>query len=258
MAFFRKHQSAALTLNPKGFVMIYLLALMPLLMSALTAYLLMNTSLQTWMESSHICRTTLLETQKNVSADLEKLLALNPSVKTVRLQIATTRVAIAAAIAANQGYALPQLYRLLVQFENQEHALGVAQKALIASANLKMLSGPQKVETALRKQYLQLTPRLAEFVSFKLINTWSSPTLLAVKPDHPNRPAAIYELKNNFKRQQSLQVFWKTQLHIQPLQWTKNWFHFKGEKKDSCVASLEQKEQKWISILNEDKFLSKP
>src|ERR1044072_819284 len=110
MAFPRPNHFASQRLKTqKGFALVLTLALMPLLMAALIAYLLLNTSLQTWMETSHICRKELLKTQDTAAAGLEKLLAMNSSVKLIRSQILVTEIAIAAAVASAQVEALPPL-----------------------------------------------------------------------------------------------------------------------------------------------------
>lgn len=240
-----------------GFAMISLLAMMPLLMAALIAYLLLNTSLQSWMETSHLCRTELLKTQDQVSQDLQKLLDLNSSVKLLRAKILATKAAIATALASGQTYALPPLRQALLVLQQEERALGLLQKSLLAAANLKMLHGPHQASQKIRQQYSLLQKRLSEFILFRLVHIHSLPRTLAVEPDRPAAVAAIYYLKSNFKQQQALHLIWRTELTALDAQWTKKWFRLRSERNDSCSASLELQNGKLQSLLSEGKSLLK-
>lgn len=253
----RHRTSAQILKTQHGFALVLMLALMPLIMSAMIAYLLLNTTLQTWMNSMHICRTELLETQSQVGLDLEKLMQTNDAVRTVRTQILTTQLAIVAATAAYQFYAVPPLQKTLLFFQQEERALGVLQKGLIASATAKMNIGSMNAQRKIQAQYRDLAPKLIEFVSIKLLSSRSVMKRLAVKADRPSAPAAVYELENNFKQRQTLSVFWTTEMKIIESQWSNNWFRFKTQKSESCASTLEQEDKQWKSILNEDKPLLK-
>jgi len=253
----RDRSSVEILKNKHGFALILMLALMPLIMSAMIAYLLLNTSLQTWMNSLHLCRTQLLETQNQVGRDLDELLQTNNLVKTVRTQIVTTQLAIVAATAAYQLYAVPPLQKALLGFQQEERAIGALQKGLIVSANAKMKLGSLNAQRKIQAQYRDLAPKMIEFVSLKLVSSRYATKRLAVKADRPSAPAAVYELENNFKQRQSLSVFWTTEIKIIDSQWSKNWFRFSSQKSESCSSTLEKKDEQWKSILNEDKSLLK-
>lgn len=238
--------------NEEGFALVLFLGLLPIIISAMLILLFSQYLVKNWMESMHICRTELLATQKRTSLPLRSLMALNPQVKLLRIAMIQAQAELAAALASqNYGWAANVQKRIL-QIQKQQRLIAMTQKTLIATADALMIAGPMQTLQKLISQDLRNRSRLPDFFKFRIQQITPNHQRLAVRPDSSDSPP-VYELKENFRRQQALNISWISVFSTTergPLKWITN----THKKKDSCEASLEAEgQQSFHEILNGDK-----
>ncbi len=231
--------SAKLNSN-KGFASILMLTALPVLLAALMFFAYSSFLVKNWMQSLHICRSGLIQTQKEVALDLEALLRLNPVAQTLRLRLKMAYVKLAAAI-ASQNWGLAAQARIeIAQIKAQQKKLDLAQKLLIQKANLRMKMGSFRAYQELRSQNAFIAQRLPWFFSYSIQAQMPRPNVLAVKPDTPEM-APVYELKNAFERLQALSVSWSSRF-ASGEQKDMKWISNKHIRKDFCSITLSSKD----------------
>jgi hypothetical protein len=254
MAFQRQHSTATQKSlgNEKGFVTVFALSLMPLILAAGFAVFFSYFLSQNWMQSLHSCRTVLLETQESAGKDIERLLSMNSTAKALRLSLAASQTALAAALAHLNFPVAIQLSKTIKQIRHQQRLLDQAQKAVLLSAKYKMAMGIFRAKQALARQNLQVQKRLPSFFRFSITDVRQSHPHLAVKPDSPDL-APVYELEPGFKDRQALHLSWKSQFTTKGRE--QKWFNNTHQKKDACSASLKEQTGKFQAVLNAAKSL---
>src|SRR5690606_38605562 len=105
-----------------------------------------------WMESLHICRTSLLESQKKTAKHLNQLIRLNPTAKALRLALQMAQIELAVAIAAENPFLIAKATKKILQIEKQRQQLDRLQKSLIALGNFELSRGAAQALLKLRKQ----------------------------------------------------------------------------------------------------------
>lgn len=238
-----------------GFAAVVFLTILPVLLAGLFFLLFSQYYLKNWMQSLHICRTELLETQASVGKDLDRLMKLNPQVKALRIALNIAYIQLAAAIAAQNPAAAAAAQARIMQIKQQQRLLAGVQKALIFSANSKMLSGPLKVSRRLREQDQWNQARMPALFSFRTHQIRTFPNTLAVKPDSPDAPP-VYELQKDFTQAQALNVSWTSEFQTNTKE-RFGWIQNHHKLKQNCSASLKDDKGSFPATLNEGKLWSK-
>lgn len=243
------------TSNQKGFVTVWALAFLPCLFVMGLGLLLTQYLTTNWKQSVHICRTELLVTQETAARHLKTLLHLNPAALALRISMKQAQIQYASAVAtANPTLAAVFLLRI-ASIHRKQKALDKMQKVIIARANSEMSSGLLAVQTKIREQNRRNQGRLPDSFSFDVITYPLNFKSLAVKPDLPDI-APLYELRQNFEAEQNLSVSWRSSFAVQS-KMEKPWFQNRNRKKDSCSVTLKSVQNRFESVLVEDKHLSK-
>ncbi len=257
----RSSGSAIEIKNQRGFALVFLLSILPIILAAGFFLLFSQYLTQNWMQSLHTCRTELLNTQRKASQTLSQLMELNKLVKTLRISLIAAEAELVAALATEDYPLAAQAEREILNIKKQQKNLAAVQKTLIAQADLQMLSGVAKLITQLRAQDAVIRARLPSFFAYHIEKMEPSVSTLAVKPDSSD-VAPVYELKPSFESSQALSVSWisvfQTKFQTNPSENSKGavqWVHQKHQKKDFCSASLKVDGSKYEAILRADKFL---
>ena len=124
--------------NEKGFALILILSVLPILIGAGFAVLFTMNYMQMNAHHLYICRTESLKTQNQVGKNLETLLKLNPVARELRVEKIAADVAVAAAIAA-YGYGLPAARAYQQSVKVRRVALDISQRALITQSNALLI-----------------------------------------------------------------------------------------------------------------------
>jgi hypothetical protein len=243
----RSGQLASSIANDKGFALVFLISLLPILLAAGLFLLFSQYLVQNWMQSLHICRTELLSTQKRAAQDLSTLMSLNSVAQGLRIALTAAKVELAAATVSMDPIMIAKATANIAKIKRQQQQLDGVQKALISKADLAMSAGVQKVRFLLQAQDLRMKARLPDFFSFHLRQIRLQASPLAVKPDVPEL-APVYELKPQFEEAQALSVSWISEFHTNSSE-RSQWIHQKHQKKDFCSSSLKENGKQYQPIL---------
>jgi len=218
-----------------GFALTLLISMLPLILSALFFFLFTSFLVKNWMQSAHICRSTLLETQNQVGKELDKLMSQNLPAKSLRLRLAAAKIELAAAIASENPVWISAVELKIQQIQIQRIRLDHFQKMIILKANLQMARGSQRVVQKLRQQDFENQKRLPSFFSFSIRPQIPVYKTVAIRPDLPDI-APVYELLPGFEDQQSLSISWISEFSAGRR--GESWIHSVHQKKDLCGATL--------------------
>lgn len=158
------------------------------------------------------CLTEAVDIERTLIQMEKRLFKLNTVSTALRLQIAALKVGIIAAVAT---YNAPLVARLTQQLHNaykQQDLLDSAQKALIRFANLQAQAQYLRLFAKTNQNLFQQTSAWSEFLlSFSLMRPSKLPRL-SVKPDSIGGKGPNYELENNYKTIQRVELFWNSHL----------------------------------------------
>jgi hypothetical protein len=241
--------------NQRGFAYVFFLSFLPLLLAGFLLILFSQFFLKNWMQSLHICRTELFTAQKRTGKKLTELINLNSMAKSLRMALAEAEAELAMATATENAPLAAKANADILRIKKQQLQLDRLQKSTIMMANLEMTKGLEKVAREIRQQSSALQPRLPDLFSYQIHSIRFAPKALAVQPDQPD-VAPVYELKKDFKEEQSLHISWISEFRTQHAEKYK-WILNRHQKPDSCSASLEEKNGKFQEMLMADKSFLK-
>ncbi|MGE3974480.1 MAG: hypothetical protein AB7F59_08145 [Bdellovibrionales bacterium] len=218
---------------------IFLLTLLPLLVSSLIFLSAFTLLLRSWRSSHQICRDGLLQIQKNIHTTVEKLIRMNPEAQFLRwerrqahelLKQAKDPISAAAATA--------NLVRVIIkQKKFRAHQELMKQKTLATS----------RVDLQLMKEKLLLPPIEATYVStstprlsLRLFPPWD------LTPDH--------ERAFGFSQKQQLTVQWSFPALGTQFQWLRRLLSSLPHLKGQCSATIIEKESLWQPSLSKGNF----
>lgn|GEM_PF-2810631 len=239
--------------NQQGFVLVFFLTLLPVIIIALSLLTIILLHLQTQNDVRHACRQDLFSAQKTTAQNLTALMSLNPEAQSLRLQLKLAYLKLAA-VAANPGAEAAVLAQI-AKIQQQQVALGERQKSLIAQGEFALRSGSVQSEISVSSAVHQKMQRFHSLVHLSLSQLHSNPTHLAVRPDSPGDIAPVYELESAFKDKQSLQTFWKIEYSWTNSAWIQKALHWRRILvSDNCRSSIEEKAGQFRAVLNEDRY----
>ena len=227
----------------KGFAYVMMLSLIPLLLSGFLFLLFSQFLLQNWMKSLSLCRTELLLTQKEVGAQLQKLMGLNPIAKTLRARMKIAQLHLAMALQSGNPAAIIAIQKKIHEITRAQEQLDDLQKSIVRASNQRMRRGQEKVFEMLKQQNQQVQAQDLLLFRYHIRPMNASPQELSVQPDRPDR-APIYELKHDFESQQALHVSWISK--FQTTHQTGNpWIQNQHKKIGTCGASISQEKNRF-------------
>lgn len=223
--------------NNKGFVLLSLLTMWPLILSILVVVSSSSFYLKKRVETLHFCRTVLLEIQRNMSRSLYSLLSLNPQAQHLRKQEASTRKKIQIA-SATAPELLPLLEARLATIHLKQIKLRAKQNLIIKKSEM---SGTEKINHLRNKISRAQTnkPRLAVI---------ASPTT-SLSPD--------YKIAPDFTNIQKIYATWSATAESFMYPWLLQFLTDLPNLELGCAASIKEVDNKWkekLVSLKEDKY----
>lgn len=212
----------------KGFVLVTLMALLPLLIAAAMAFTFSSQVLLKWHQTHKICRSESMGLQSQLGQLLRSLMLLNPLATKLRFDEIQTTVKLAAAVAQANPPAVALLTAKLKMIHAKQKNLDRQQKLILSTAKVRILKWQTSLNFKLRphtKGVLQLENPTHE--------------ALAVEPWPKGATAPTYKIKDNFAQEQMVGAKWSKPI--------------RGE----CFATLKQRKLSWIPALSEAKFYLK-
>lgn len=134
-----------------GFALVALMVALPLAMTCLACLAAMALIVKQDTRGRSLCEKHALLTQKDIAHHLQELMRLNPEARSLRLNLETLRAEYAAAMAAEQVEALPELQAEIDEVQSAQKALDATQKGIIALANYTILQDEYQWHVALSK-----------------------------------------------------------------------------------------------------------
>lgn len=239
--------------NQQGFVLVFFLTLLPVIVMALSLMTMILLHLQTQNDVRHSCRKSLFSAQQSTAKNLSVLMSLNPLAQSLRLQLRLAYLKLAV-VAANPGAEAAVLAQI-AKIQQQQIALGEKQKVLITQSEFVLRSGQIQSQLAIGSAVREKARHFHLILHLSLLNLRSGAVHLAVRPDKPGDIAPVYELEPDFKAQQSLQTFWKVEYSWINSSWIQKALHWRRILlSDNCRASIEEKVGQFRAVLNEDRF----
>ncbi|MFN7905351.1 MAG: hypothetical protein ACK5P5_09220 [Pseudobdellovibrionaceae bacterium] len=234
--------------NQNGFVTVFLLATLPVIVGLIAAVTVMTSSLNLDQQLKKTCREELIRSQENSAKSLDRLFNLNPMALKLRFQKHAAQIALAAAVASLNQVAIAKYTKELLKIERARQRLHRIQQTILQRQNIANHMGLNRVQIALAAS-LAATVH-GNFFTEHIQFTGRKHVGLAVEPDQPDT-APIYELQNPFEEKQTLSIFWKWKVQgIQPVL-KKLSLQFQRE----CSVTLIQRNHKWQPLLRRDKLL---
>lgn len=235
----------------RGFALIALLLLMPLVLLALVFLYLSTTQIEIRSSLHQTCRVQLLKTQESAAIEIRNLMALNKVVQLVK-RISTIAEFSRLLIIAFPFLA-PLINGIVAATRSAAQTVRIIQKTILFKIQATMTLGLFETQAQLRTIINKYRPRVRQLATLEEPFVGMNPVVsLAVEAVSPRSKLTTYRLKNDFENKQSLKVQWR--YHLKASQtfnaWTRWHQHFNG----SCAATL-RKEEPWNATLYEDKSL---
>ncbi len=232
-----------------GFTVIGLLVLLPVLFSMVVVCAASMSLLTTDAELKHECRTTLLEGQDQIAKDLETLMKLNDSARTLREARAAAEAAMKIAIVPP---AVAAARAALAVIKARQAVLAAQQTALIFRAKARSRTTPLKTKLKLH-QSLRAKARLAEKSSGNVDSKFHSASFeLIASPADSITPD--YRPVSDFSSRQEMTVVAKWSVTSLLPEWLRNWLGKDDlQMTTSCTATIVKGKTGWRSLLKADK-----
>ena len=199
-----------------------------------------------------ICRDSLLSSQGKVANQIEKLISLNPIVFELRQETVLAKSALVAAIATDNPVAIVEAKNWLKLIAKKKSIVRSEQKAFIDISISEMHLGLQMARTKINSQNTEFKDKLKSLWNVDIYQIRTSNPQLAVKPDIADDLPA-YSLKNDFSREQKLQMSWITKISFKNEGFQK-WIQPPAEKTHLCTATLQGNPPDIRPVLSAAKF----
>ncbi|MBX2987570.1 MAG: hypothetical protein KF802_06710 [Bdellovibrionaceae bacterium] len=228
--------------NRRGFAMISLLTLLPVLLAAGACLFFIMGFVEDRTATRNGCRRQLLQGLEQAGRPMKQLMDLNPLAWRLRAEKTAALAALAAATAAGNPAAVSAANMRLQVIQQKQTSLDLRQKALLRRADASLKSSQTLAWRAVARAPLNF-----------LVPQPQKPVFIppALRPDGPG-PAPVYVLPPDFERRQTLAQKWQSRFELRgPLQ---NFLPARGRLNETCAATLVPRGNFWRSRLTEARF----
>lgn len=228
----------------EGFVVVLLLAFLPVLFTATLLVPMGLHAFQIHKAERHICRTGLLSYQASALQTIEQLKLLNIEARVLRAQKVTAQ-----AMMLVPKTAVPGL-KLYLQTRRAQKILDTRQRLLLNLGRIR-----------LQKQLWQIVRSLKKTGTDFALFTTTTQVLsglrgkLAVRPDDSSDIAPVYVLEDDFTHKQTQQISWKTSLSFRgDFAWKEEIGWRRLRQNQACAATIENKDGTLRAVLSAARF----
>lgn len=234
--------------SSKGFALILLLSLIPVMTAAI---LLVFSSLIIFnkdLELKHTCRLFGIEGQKKASTQIKNLFKLNP--QATRLKLLEVQVLQQLALNPNPAIKITAVAKLQ-KIRAKQELLDIRQKQILKYGNFLMSSNYLRAQSVLRRT---ASEKISPLIHFELISLSGISPQLAVRPLMAGL-APTYGVKANFYEAQALAHSWQYQLSVaSPFS---KFLNGRFKLSRSCFVTLKQEGEMWTPLIGTAKSLWK-
>lgn len=231
------HVAQAARRKPNGFVLVFLLSVMPLavaLAMSLGAVALMVGDRRSAMNS---CRQELLKGLSKAAVPMQRILKLNSTAKALKIQEATLQVSLAAAVAAEDFVDAARITAQISEVESQRTELNSLQQTLYQQAQLELGFGQNSALQSIVRQKTWLKMTAVPFQSIQ-------PAIRPVGPDL----APQWEEIPPFSETQTLEQKWQWSFQIRGI--AEKFLHGSHRQEETCAATLDDSSETWQARLS--------
>jgi hypothetical protein len=236
--------------NQKGFALIILISLLPLIMAGGLLVFCGFSFIKTDLGTLNLCRALQLEVQNKAAQKLESLLKLNPRALKLRLAQIRAEKTLALAVKSGNPAALAAAEAHLLTIRMQRQVLDLKQRSLITSANTSLKLGGLDLQRRLSQEWYTQSRGVTSWLQGKLQLGSGKIPALAVQPDFVE-VAPLYEPAPQFEEAQAWHQEW--QLEFRTISWADKFFNFHERFQRSCSTSLYSENSAWSARLKKAK-----
>lgn len=237
----------------KGFALVFLITLLPLVLAALTFLYVGTTQIEIKSTLQQTCRAELMKAQKTASSLINTLMAINKLIAIVKWGEFLARIA--SYVTTPFPLLSLAIKGILAVAKTAKTAIPLIQKAILVGLGpgleYYLVVGHRELSKILTA-YSQKTTDLM-ILSNKLVFANYIRTL-SVEPENPAAELTKYRLKKNFEDKQQLFLHWRYRLKASPALF--KWAPWEQTFHGHCSATL-KKEEPWEPTLYAGKFFWK-
>ncbi len=229
----------------QGFGVVGMLVLLPFLISVLSLIAGSVLLLKTDARLKHDCRTSVLNSQREVAGRLRELIALNRPAKALRLERKLAENELRLAILASNPPAIAMARAHLLSVQLRQKALMIRQKALVVIAKGKSIAAPARAKAAV------LGGLEKESRDNGGLRTSMRGGVFEVVTEPKGDTTPDYHPSPKFTAKQTVDL--NVELELGPLlpEWLRKLLPTKGLKLNThCQGTIERQENEWIETLN--------
>lgn len=238
--------------DQRGFGLIGILVLMPFMISLIALMAGSAMLLKADARLKHECRTSLLNSQREVASDLKELMRLNTRAKLLRRQRAAAEAEVKAARLVPNPVVLAAAQAHLAVVKSFQAALAIQQNALVLKAKAKSFAAPMKAKSAV---FAGLSAESKDNgVRLPSTTSQTRAAWFDVVKEPANDPTPDYKPSPKFTAKQTADL--NVDLELAPLlpSWLRALLPTGGLKLNThCQATIERQEDEWIETLSADK-----
>lgn len=237
--FLRKKKADEESCHEKGFALMGLCILLPLILVLISVLMLSSFWLKNFWATQKICEEQSLQAQQQMAPLLSSLLKLNPEIIILRKEKIRTQAQLALAIGSGNAPAIAAL-RIKLQ------AIQLRLLAIFAQQNFLF----QKAEMSRWKMVARFHNLTKMYTPSQVRRIFQFPLSLAVKPDSLSEKPPLYSLVEDFEKNQRLEVQWKQNLFQSSPVALQRILSLKIlSMARSCSATLEKRNHGWHTRL---------
>ncbi len=237
----------------KGFALVFLITLLPLVLAALTFLYVATTQIEIKSTLQQTCRIELMKGQQTASSLIKSLMALNKLVTVVKWGDFIARVL---SLAATPFPPVAAAIRgILALAKTAKTAIPLIQKAILIGLGAGLETYLMNGHRALLKILNHYARKSTDLVTLSNKIVFANYIRgLSVEPENPNARLTTYRLKKDFENKQELFLHWKYQLKTSPFLF--EWAPWQQTFHGYCSATL-KKEEPWEPTLYAGKLFWK-
>lgn len=237
-------------MNSRGFVVSFLLILLPGLLAVVFAISWLLGFFMIESKVTTLCLKNQIELQELSKTVILRLFKLNPKAKKLRAQYALALKRHQVALASGNPAAIAVSRAQLDLVFHQRQLLGLEQRTEIQTVNNRILSSLADFEKNLIEQNQIQRASFQSFLDIKIEPLTYKKTRLAVEPVDLD-VAPVYQLTKNFIEDQTMSFSWRLQINSDAV--TRHFFAFKQNFTKGCATTINSKEVPWTVVLKRDK-----
>lgn len=193
--------------NQKGFVGVFLIAFLPLIISLLLLFYHTLAMVKIEQNVLHQCRKLQIEDLNKTKEIINKILKLNPRALQLRFKYKMALVKLALAYASENPVAIAAAHKHLHSVQAQRELLETTQQSFFKAGQFILVQNQMRVLAQSQIEFLKTSNLINLYFDLKMIPQISPPQKIQLVPDLPET-APIYKTPDDYEKLQALVQKW--------------------------------------------------